>query len=168
MRKKRIALALAAVIACGTTTACSPIELLLGMSIVAPSMIGYNKKAKLQNNAANAKTVLTYVNMVLAELDEEGIAITLDGWYDQNNENVSSDAQWQEVREKCAEYYADIEDCEFSAYISNGACLGAVVYDGRFGIYPGVLTSDNYEELLGNNPDFDDAKAVVAEQIVNY
>lgn len=171
MKKKRIALALAAAIACGTMTACSPAELMLGMSIFAPTMIGYVKKSKIQSSAADAKTVLTVTNLALAELDEEGVTITLEGWYDQNDENVSTDAQWQDVYERMG-YYGDIiGECEFSVYISGGACVSAVSKNDKFGIYPGILSKSNYEEKLGKNPDFDDAKAaaeIELEETYNY
>ncbi len=166
MKGKRIALALAAVIACGTMTACSPTELMLGMSIIAPSMIGYTKKSRVQSADAEAKTVLSLANMALAELDEEGVTITLDGWYDMNDE-ISTDAQWQDVYERM-DSYNDIDEYEFSVYISGGACTGAVAYNGRFGTSPGMLTCGNYEEKLGENPDFDAAKAAVEEELNKY
>lgn len=171
MKKNRIALALAAVIACGSMTACSPAELIFGASLLAPvavpSMIGYTHKSKLQSANSEAKTVMSLANQALAELDEEGVKITLNGWYDQNSENISSDAQWQDVYKKMGAYY-DMEDYEFSVYISDGFCGGAVAKNDKYyGVYPGMLTSSNYSEKLGKNPDFDDAKAV-AEENINY
>lgn len=164
MKKSKIALALAAAIACGTMTACTPTQLMLGMSIVAPTMIGYNKKAKIQNANADAKTVMTMTNMALAELDEEGVYVTYEGWYDHNEEHISTDDQWRQIYGKMCEY-ADAEDYNFSVYISGGACLGAIAKNRTFGIYPGMITADDYNEKLGSNPDFDDAKAAVEVEI---
>lgn len=167
MKKSRIALALAAVMACGTFTACSPLEMLMGMSLVVmPASVGYVEKSKAQSADANAKTIMTCVNMALAEMDEEGIAITLNGWYDKNDENVSTDKQWQDLCER-AGYYSDTNDSlDFSAYIVDGVSLGVVCYNGEFGTYPGMLMSDNNSELLGRESGFDDAKSLV-EQYLN-
>ncbi|MCM1529059.1 MAG: hypothetical protein NC093_03585 [Alistipes sp.] len=165
MKKGKIALALAAAVACGTMTACTPTQLMLGMSIVAPTMIGYNKKAKIQNANADAKTVLTLANMALTELEEEGVYVTYEGWYDKNEENISADNQWRQIYGKMCEY-ADAEDYNFSVYISGGACLGAVAKNRTFGIYPtGGITASDCNEKLGSNPGFDDAKAAVEAEI---
>ncbi len=164
MKKSKIALALAAVVACGTMTACTPAELLLGASFLAPTMIGYTQKSRVQSSVADAKTMLTYANQALAELDEEGVNITLDGWYDRNDENISTDAQWRQVYGKMCGY-GDVEDSDFSLYFSDGICRGAVVKNGKFGIYPGILTADSYNDKLGSDPDFDDAKAAVEAEI---
>lgn len=171
MKKNRIALALAAVIACGSMTACSPAELIFGATLLAPvavpSMVGYTNKSRMQSANVEAKMIMTSANTALADMDEEGVKITLNGWYDQNDENISSDAQWQEVYKRMGAYSDAAVNCSFSVYISDGACRGAVVKGERFGIYPSVLTQSNYSEKLGKNPDFDDAKAV-AEENINY
>lgn len=172
MKKKRIALALAAVMACGTMTACTPQEMMIGAmvagTVMVPTSLGYAKKSKIQSANADAKTLMTCVNMVFAEMDEEGITITLNGWYDNNDENVSSDAQFQDVIERINYYTNAVENLDYSVCISNGACVSVVATNGSyFGIYPGYMSKNDYTEKLGKNPDFDDAKAV-AEDFMNY
>ncbi len=125
-------------------------------------------KSAIQATCAEAKTVATAAYTAITELEEEGTVITLNGWYDHNGGNASDDEQWKIILERMAKYADCAEDGDFSVYISQSCCKGVVCKNKKnvaFGIYPVKLTSDNYEELLGKNPDFDDAKAA-AEKIM--
>ena len=121
-------------------------------------------KSRVQSACADAKSMMTLANQALAEMDEEGIKITLNGWYDRNSENNSDDSQWQDVFNRMCTFGDAAKKCEFSVYIGKGACLSAVTCKrDNFGFYPGGLTADDYEEKFGKDLDFDDAKAAAEE-----
>lgn len=115
-------------------------------------------KSQIGYACADAKRMMTLANQALAEMDEEGIKCTLYGWVDIADRNVGGEVT--DLFNRMASYGDAVNKVEFSVYIKNGAAVsGCAKYGKHYGCYPGRLSVDNYDEKLGENPDFDDAKA---------
>lgn len=122
----------------------------------------------VMNNCSEARVIMTLANQALAEMEEERITVTLEGWYDYNTENVSDDAQFKDLVTRMCTFSDKAEEKKYSLYISEEECKGAVVKDGIFGCYPGSLSYRNYYDLLGENPSYGSAKDAAEREIKYY
>lgn len=129
-------------------------------AILVPSMLGYVKKSKISSINTTASSIYKAVNSALTELDEEGAdigageaithasgATTLTS-SSQIMLSDGSTAADGKLYDKIENYFEEVKDVTFKAYLTGGTCKVVVCNsDSTYcGTYPsGVVTVDNYD-----------------------
>lgn len=144
-------------------------------AILVPSMLGYVKKSKIQSANSTASSVYKAINSALTELDEEGVAMPLDGDHTITNgtfADADATATATELNKLIKNYFSSISKIKNgSVDIQGGTCVAIATTTSAsatyVGSYPAVVTSSNYSKYKGNSKPLEavyaDAKAAATD-----
>lgn len=123
-------------------------------AILAPTLLGNVKKARIQSANVTAKEAWKYVNVALEEAADDGIASLADGDYGFNTstgaalEDVDA-SDSQTMQQALSDQSVGLVSQTFLIRIENGAAKCAAAKEGKyFGTYPAILTKKNYDAKL--------------------
>lgn len=139
-------------------------------AILAPTLLGNVKKARITAANVTAKDAWKYVNIALEEAADAGTALPADGDYGFNTSVGTAletvDAADNTTMEQALASQADgLVSETFLIRIEDGVAKCASAKNGKyFGTFPAVLTKKNYNTLLPT-PSLEDALDLAETQV---
>ncbi|MCM1529327.1 MAG: type II secretion system GspH family protein [Alistipes sp.] len=141
-------------------------------AILAPTLLGNIKKARIQSANVTAKEAWKSINIALEEAEDSGAAALADSDYGFNTsvgtalETVDA-GDGQTMQSALSDQSTGLVNQTFLVRIENGAAKCAAAKEGKyFGTYPPVLTKNNYDTKLPT-PTLENALDLAEAQIDN-